>query len=250
MSASNPIIRFDGVTKRLSGHNVLSNLSFEIQRGETAVLMGASGCGKTTVLRCINGLEHVDAGHLYVHGTDIVHPPRGFNWNRFRANIGLVFQQYNLFPHLTVLQNITLGPIKVKHLPRAQAEQEALAWLARVNLENKAHRYPANLSGGEKQRAAIARALAMSADILLLDEPTSALDPLMRADVLDTIRGLSHLGITLVIVTHEVSFALRAADRILFLHNGQVALEGPPSAFQSDQLQNEIAKPYFAALTL
>lgn len=242
------MIRFEHVTKRYGGQILLSDLSFHIPKGETVVLMGPSGCGKTTILRCINGLESIQGGMLSVNGQDISNPKKGFNWNRFRAEIGIVFQQYNLFPHRTVLDNVTLGPIHVKRIPKAEAEATAMGLLDRVGLASKAHRYPENLSGGEKQRVAIARALAMSTDILLLDEPTSALDPLMTAEVLQSIQDLAHQGMTLVVVTHEVGFASRVADRILFVHNGRVEMEGPPGVFL-EGVTHPVARHYFAQLT-
>ncbi len=241
------MIRFDQVTKEYEGHPVLRDLSFQIHQGETVVLMGTSGCGKTTALRCINGLERVQQGTIVVRDVNITQAPKQFDWNRFRSEIGVVFQQFNLFPHLRVIDNITLGPIKVKRMAKDEAHEKAMALLRKVGLAEKAHRYPHNLSGGEKQRVAIARALAMSSDILLLDEPTSALDPLMTAEVLYTIQDLAHAGITLVIVTHEVHFACRVADRILFLDKGQIVESGPPSHFQH-ALGHDVAKRYFDML--
>lgn len=210
--------------------------------------MGPSGCGKTTVLRCINGLEVAQSGSIYVRGVDITNTPKGFDWNRYRSEIGIVFQQFNLFPHLTVLQNIALAPVKVKKIPKPQAEATAINLLERVGLSGKAYRYPDTLSGGEKQRVAIARALAMSSGILLLDEPTSALDPLMTAEVLRTIQDLAHQGITLLIVTHEVQFACRVADRIFFLNQGRIEIEGPPGHFLHE-LEHPVARHYFQLLS-
>jgi len=241
------IIQFEDVVKKFGDQSVLSHLNCTIDQGETVALMGPSGCGKTTMLRCMNGLEMIDGGHLHVRGTNLAQLPKGFNWNRFRSEIGIVFQQFNLFPHLTVLQNITLGPTRVKHLSGEEARALALGLLERVGLSRKAHRYPRHLSGGEKQRVAIARALAMSSDILLLDEPTSALDPVMTAEVLHTIQELSHQGITLVVVTHEVHFACRLADRILFLNEGRIEMEGPPALYLQG-LEHPIAKRYFELL--
>ncbi len=242
-----PIIEFENVYKFFGSHTILSDLNFQVYPGEVVVLMGASGCGKSTALKCINGLEMVQQGSIRVRGKEITAPPKGFDWNRFRSSVGIVFQQYNLFPHLTVLQNITLGPIQVKKTPPKEAIETALMLLAQVGLENKAYRYPNNLSGGEKQRVAIARALAMSTDLLLLDEPTSALDPMMTAEVLQTIHDLAHNGITLVIVTHEVNFAYRVSDRILFMADGQIQEAGPPEHFQY-HLTHPLAKRYFAML--
>lgn len=241
---TDPIIRFDKVCKRFGQHEVLKDLSFDIEKGETITMMGPSGCGKSTVLRCINGLEKIESGAIEVRGVNIADSPQNFNWNAYRAGIGIVFQQFNLFPHLNVLKNITLAPIKVKKMTKTDAEDLAMGLLKRVGLEDKAHRHPSNLSGGEKQRVAIARALAMSSDILLLDEPTSALDPLMSAEVLHTIQDLSHQGITLVVVTHEVEFACRVSDRIFFLYQGALAAQGPPSQMVQD-MDHPVAKQYF-----
>jgi polar amino acid transport system ATP-binding protein len=241
------MIRFDKVCKGYRDQKILDNLSFTIDKGETVVLMGPSGCGKTTILRCINGLEHIQDGTIYVRDVNITNTPSNFNWNRFRSEIGVVFQQFNLFPHLSVLQNITLAPVKVKKIPPDQAEAQAMELLERVGLASKAHRNPDTLSGGEKQRVAIARALAMSSDILLLDEPTSALDPLMTAEVLHTIQDLAHQGITLIIITHEVHFACRVADKIFFLNNGRIEVQGPPSLF-TEGLEHPVAKHYFQLL--
>lgn len=241
------MIHFDHVSKSYEDEPILSDLSLNIDKGETVVLMGPSGCGKTTILRCINGLERVQSGTIEVNGVTITQASKRFDWNRFRSEIGIVFQQFNLFPHLTVLQNVTLGPVKVKQVSKEEAEAKGMALLDQVGLMDKAHRYPHNLSGGEKQRVAIARALAMSSGILLLDEPTSALDPLMTAEVLQTIQELSHKGITLVIVTHEVQFACRVADRIFFLHHGCIEAEGPPAHFLNG-LAHPVAKEYFNLL--
>ncbi len=242
-----PIIVFDAVRKTYGSQVILSDLSFHIAAGETVVLMGPSGCGKTTVLRCINGLETIEAGNIHVRDIDLTQVPGSFDWNAFRASIGMVFQQFNLFPHMSVLKNVTLGPVKVKGVPEEAARLKALELLDRVGLSDKAHRFPGNLSGGEKQRVAIARALAMSSDILLLDEPTSALDPLMTAEVLQTLQDLSHQGITMLVVTHEVHFAARAADRILFLNQGRVEANGPPSAFL-EGIGHPVARRYFDLL--
>jgi ABC-type polar amino acid transport system ATPase subunit len=241
------IVRFEDAKKQFGQEPVLTGLNCQIEEGETIVLMGPSGCGKTTMLRCINGLETLDTGKLFVRGVDLTSPPKSFSWSHFRSEIGVVFQQFNLFPHLTVMENITLGPLKVKRISKDEACDKAQSLLDTVGLSNKADRYPRHLSGGEKQRVAIARALAMSNNLLLLDEPTSALDPVMSAEVLHTIQDLAHKGITLVIVTHEVHFACRVADRIFFLNNGSVEVEGTPEFFLKG-LEHPIAKRYFELL--
>lgn len=246
-TALDSIIQFQDVSKSYGDQKVLVKLSFEVSAGETVALMGPSGCGKSTVLRCLNKLEDVDAGTIKVRGFEITDAPRTTNWNQYRANIGMVFQQFNLFPHMTVLDNIIIGPTKVKGVLKDEAVDNAYALLRRVGLEQKADQYPSVLSGGEKQRVSIARALAMSSDILLMDEPTSALDPMMTAEVLQTIRELSYQGITILIVTHEVDFAMKMANRILFFDQGHIAVQGPPSVFQ-DYLPNATARRYFELL--
>lgn len=242
------IIEFSNVVKRFDDQVVLKDISFTVNPGETIVLMGASGCGKSTLLRRINGLEPIDGGSIRVRDTQITTDTRDINWNHHRASIGMVFQQFNLFPHLTVLGNIMLGPVNVKKIPPKQAKEEAMAHLDRIGLAHKANQYPQLLSGGEKQRVAIARALCMSSDILLMDEPTSALDPLMTGEVLRTIETLAKEGITLLIVTHEVAFAKLVADRILFFDQGHILVDAPPSAYES--LDEPVAKRYFDQLSL
>jgi ABC-type polar amino acid transport system ATPase subunit len=193
------------------------------------VVCGPSGSGKSTLLRCINRLETIDRGQVYVLGRP-VHDPKA-DVNALRTEIGMVFQQFNLFPHLTVLDNICLAPVQVKHIPRAQAEETARRLLARVGIPDKAAAYPAQLSGGQQQRVAIARGLAMSPKIMLFDEPTSALDPEMIKEVLDVMRGLAAEGMTMVVVTHEMGFAREVASRVLFMDGGVVVEEAPPAEF-------------------
>jgi polar amino acid transport system ATP-binding protein len=223
---SGPIIEFSGVSKSYGALPVLRNIDLRIGKGEKVALMGYSGCGKTTLLRCINGLEQCNAGFLKVNGEELTR--KGIDWTRFRSRIGMVFQQYNLFPHLTVLENIILGPVKVKKMDREQAIAKAHQLLAQVGIAEKAHIYPEHLSGGQKQRVAIARSLAMEPDILLLDEPTSALDPPMSREVLAVIEQVADQGMTLVLVTHELRFVAHMSDRLVFMDGGQVAEQGPP----------------------
>ncbi len=239
-----PVIQFHQVSKHFNQRYVLNDLTFSVEQGETVLLMGPSGCGKTTILRCINGLEPVQDGNVLVQGISLTSPPLGFQWNTFRSGIGIVFQQFNLFPHLTVLQNVLLGPVHVKGMSQAAAREKAMGLLETIGISSKASSFPSRLSGGEKQRVAIARALAMDPPILLLDEPTSALDPIMTAEILDLLRKTTHQGRTVLIVTHEVLLANQVGDRILFLNNGHIELEGPPSFFQT-QLSHPIAKRYF-----
>lgn len=225
--STEPIIRFQGVSKSFGALKVLDGIDLSIAPGEKIALMGYSGCGKTTLLRCINGLEQFNQGQLQVNGHDLSNPK--LDLSRFRAKIGMVFQQFNLFPHLTVLENITLGPMKVNQVPKEQALARAHQLLAQVGIGDKAHVYPERLSGGQKQRVAIARSLAMEPDILLLDEPTSALDPPMSREVLSVVAQVAAAGMTLVMVTHELRFVSQMADRLVFVHQGQVAEQGPPA---------------------
>lgn len=241
-----PVIELQGVEKRLGGQSVLSRLDLTVQAGGTVVLMGASGCGKSTLLRCLDALEPVDAGIIRVLGEDL--HSSALDVNAFRARIGMVFQQFNLFPHLSVLQNITLAPMRLRGLSRQEAETQARDLLARVGLPDKADVSPSQLSGGQQQRVAIARSLAMQPELMLLDEPTSALDPPMTREVLSVIQEIAREdGITLVIVTHEVGFAERVADRIIFLDQGRIIEEGSPAQILH-QPKHVITQAYLDAL--
>lgn len=225
-----PVIQFSAVHKYYGRLHVLKGLDLTVYPGEKLVLMGPSGCGKSSLLRCINALEWIDGGTAVVnetalHERDKLTPTA---LNRFRADIGMVFQQFNLFPHLTVLENIMLGPVKVKGVSRGEAEETARTLLTRVGIADKWQAYPEQLSGGQKQRVAIARCLAMKPRMILLDEPTSALDPPMTTEVLKVIETVAEEGMTMLIVTHETRFARRVADRIVFLHEGRVEEEGRP----------------------
>ena len=222
-------IVFQDVHKRFGGLEVLKGISGRVEPGEVVVVCGPSGSGKSTLLRCINRLESIDAGQVYVFGRP-VHDPRT-DVNELRTQIGMVFQQFNLFPHLTVLDNITLAPQKVRRVSRAEAEATAARLLARVGIPDKAGAFPTQLSGGQQQRVAIARGLAMQPRIMLFDEPTSALDPEMINEVLDVMRGLAEDGMTMVVVTHEMGFAREVASRVLFMDGGVVVEEGPPAEF-------------------
>jgi ABC-type polar amino acid transport system ATPase subunit len=209
--------------------HVLRGLALEVREGEVVVLCGPSGSGKSTFLRCINRLESIQKGELIVAGRAVTDPT--LDLNALRREIGFVFQSFNLFPHKTALENITLAPIKVRGLPRAEAEALGLRLLERVGIPEKAHAYPAHLSGGQQQRVAIARALAMNPKIMLFDEPTSALDPEMIKEVLDVIRDLAREGMTMLIVTHEMGFAREVADRIAFMADGVIVEEAAASSF-------------------
>ncbi len=221
-----PIISFRKVNKWFGNLHVLRDITLDIYEGEVVVIFGPSGGGKSTLIRTINRLEPIDSGELWVDGVP-VHDPR-INVNRLRQEIGMVFQQFNLFPHLTVLENIILGPVHVKKTPRAEAERLAMQLLERVGIPEKAHAYPAQLSGGQQQRVAIARGLAMRPKIMLFDEPTSALDPEMIKEVLDVMEDLAREGMTMVVVTHEMGFARHVADRMVFLENGRIVEIGTP----------------------
>jgi ABC-type polar amino acid transport system ATPase subunit len=229
MTAGAPAIVFRDVNKWFGKLHVLRNINLAIGAGEVVVVCGPSGSGKSTLIRCVNGLERVQAGDIVVLGDSVTR--RGVNLPALRTRVGMVFQSFNLFPHMTTLQNIMLAPMKVRRLSRAEAEKTARALLERVGLREKADNYPANLSGGQQQRVAIARALAMQPRIMLFDEPTSALDPEMINEVLDVMTALAREGMTMMCVTHEMGFARRVAHRVVFMDEGQVVEEGTPEAF-------------------
>lgn len=224
-------IAFDGVQKWFGSNHVLADITLEIQPGEVVVIIGPSGSGKSTLIRCINGLEAVQGGTVAVEGKTL--GAKGGNIAAIRREVGMVFQAFHLYPHKTVLENITLAPITVKNVPRAQAESEARALLERVGLPEKAGAYPGQLSGGQQQRVAIARALAMQPNVLLFDEPTSALDPEMIKEVLDVMKALAHTGITMVVVTHEMGFAREVGDRVIFMDAGRIVESATPQQFFS-----------------
>lgn len=223
------MIEFRKVDKAYGRFQVLQNINLRIEEGEVVVIIGPSGSGKSTLLRCINRLETISSGELVVAGTPL--HDKKIDINRFRRDIGIVFQHFNLYPHKKVIDNITLAPMKVLGLSKAEAEERALAYLKRVGIADKAESYPSQLSGGQQQRVAIARGLAMKPKIMLFDEPTSALDPEMIGEVLDVMRDLAHEGMTMVIVTHEMGFAREAADRIVFMDNGQILEEATAADF-------------------
>jgi polar amino acid transport system ATP-binding protein len=220
-------LRIEGLHKSFGSLEVLRGIDLAVAEHEVVCLIGASGSGKSTLLRCVNLLEPIDRGRIYIEGAEIT--GRGVNVNRIRRRVGIVFQAFNLFPHMSVLGNVTLAPRKVLGLSRAQAEASAVVLLERFGLADKKNEFPDRLSGGQQQRAAIVRALAMKPDVLLLDEITSALDPELVAEVLDVIRELAAEGMTMLIATHEMGFARDVADRICFLDAGVILEEGPPS---------------------
>lgn len=223
------MIKVENVYKAFGKLDVLKGISTEIKKGEVVAIIGPSGSGKSTFLRCLNLLEIPTSGKIAVNGQEITDPKT--NITSLRQHIGMVFQHFHLFPHKTVLQNMTYAPITVKKVSKDEAEKKAMELLKRVGLEDKANEYPSKLSGGQKQRVAIARALAMEPEIMLFDEPTSALDPEMVKEVLDVMKSLAHTGITMVIVTHEMGFAREVADRICFLDEGRLMEDSTPQEF-------------------
>ena len=240
-----PIIRTENLSKSFKGTiHALKDVTTEIKRGEVVVVIGPSGSGKSTFLRSLTRLEEPTGGHIYFEDTDITSPKTDLNL--MRRKMGMVFQQFNLFPHMTILKNMTLAPIKLLNMDKADAEKKARALLKRVGLENRADAYPSQLSGGQKQRIAIVRALCMNPDVMLFDEPTSALDPEMVGEVLDVMKELAKEGMTMVVVTHEMGFAREVADRVIFMDEGVIVEEGTPekvfSSPESDRLKNFLAK--------
>ncbi|MHB8926653.1 MAG: amino acid ABC transporter ATP-binding protein [Bacillota bacterium] len=226
------MIEFRKVHKYFGTNHVLKGLNLTIPTNEKLVIIGPSGSGKSTLIRCINQLERVTSGHVLVDGQDVTAPRAPLN--RVRQDIGMVFQLFNLYPHKTVLENVTLAPLNVKGVPKAEAEETARYYLQRVGLSHKAGAYPAQLSGGQQQRVAIARALAMKPRYMLFDEPTSALDPEMIGEVLEVMTGLAREGMTMVVVTHEIGFARQVADRVLLLDEGEIIEAGPPAKVLDD----------------
>ncbi len=223
----NIIIKTENLSKCFKDTiHALRDVNTQIKRGEVVVIIGPSGSGKSTFLRSLNLLEEPSGGHIYFEGTDILDPKTDINL--MRRKMGMVFQQFNLFPHKTVLQNMTLAPIKLLKLSKEEAEEKALKLLERVGLADRAGAYPSQLSGGQKQRVAIVRALAMNPDVMLFDEPTSALDPEMVGEVLDVMKQLAKEGMTMVVVTHEMGFAKEVADRVIFMCDGAIEEEGLP----------------------
>ena len=229
MNAPDPIIRIENVSKFFGPLRALSNVSMSVATGEKVVIIGPSGSGKSTLLRAINRLEEIDQGRIVVDDMDLTDPKTDIN--QVRMEVGMVFQSFNLFPHKTALQNLTLAPIKLRKTPRAEADANARRLLNKVGIEEKADVYPARLSGGQQQRVAIARSLAMNPKIMLFDEPTSALDPEMIGEVLDVMVNLAREGMTMVVVTHEMGFAREVADRIVFMDQGEILEVGSPRHF-------------------
>ncbi len=226
------MIQFTSVDKYYGDFHVLKNINLEIKKGEVVVVIGPSGSGKSTMLRCINRLETITSGELTVN--NLVVNDKKTDINQLRRNIGMVFQHFNLYPHKTVLENITIAPTRVLKKSKAEATETAMYYLKKVGIPDKANSFPSQLSGGQQQRVAIARGLAMKPEIMLFDEPTSALDPEMVGEVLDVMKALAKEGMTMVVVTHEMGFAKEVADRIVFMDQGQIVEEGIPAEFYAN----------------
>ncbi|WP_308116542.1 amino acid ABC transporter ATP-binding protein [Leifsonia poae] len=240
-----PMVSLHAVNKHFGELHVLKDIELTVQPREVVVVVGPSGSGKSTLCRSINRLETIDAGEIRVDGELL--PVEGAALARLRADVGMVFQSFNLFAHRTILENVTLAPIKVRGAKKADAEKEAMELLARVGIAEKAHSHPAQLSGGQQQRAAIARALAMHPKVMLFDEPTSALDPEMVGEVLEVMTSLAHDGMTMIVVTHEMGFARRAADRVVFMDRGQIVEQAAPADF-FDAPRSERARSFLASV--
>lgn len=239
------IIKAEGLRKSFQDNDVLRGINTEIERGEVVVILGPSGCGKSTFLRCLNLLEQPDGGSVYLDDTELTNPQTDIN--RERQKMMMVFQHFNLFPHMTILENITIGPIKLLKKTKEDAEKKAEELLRRTGLFDKAQTYPNQLSGGQKQRVAICRALAMEPEVILFDEPTSALDPEMVGEVLDVMKELARSGITMICVTHEMGFAREVASRVMFMDNGMIAEDGTPEEV-FDNPKNERLKEFLSKI--
>jgi glutamate transport system ATP-binding protein len=241
---SQTLVALEEVNKSFGDLHVLRNINLALDRGEVLVIVGPSGGGKSTLCRTVNRLEPIDSGRILFDGQPL--PVEGRELARHRADVGMVFQSFNLFAHKTVVQNVTLGPVNVRKTAKAQAEAQAMDLLTRVGIQSQAHKYPAQLSGGQQQRAAIARALAMRPKLMLFDEPTSALDPEMVTEVLDVMTGLVDDGMTMIVVTHEMGFARHAADRVAFMADGQIIEDSAPDEFftqpRSDRARDFLSK--------
>jgi glutamate transport system ATP-binding protein len=239
-----PLVQVERINKHFGDTQVLFDVDLDVERGEVVVVIGPSGSGKSTLCRCINRLETVTSGRIVIDGTPL--PEEGKELARLRADVGMVFQSFNLFAHKTVLQNVTLGPIKARKVPKAEAQKRGRELLDRVGIAAKADAYPAELSGGQMQRVAIARSLAMDPKVMLFDEPTSALDPEMIKEVLDVMVELAESGMTMIVVTHEMGFARSAARRVVFMDAGRIVETAPPSQFfsnpESERAQDFLSK--------
>ena len=244
-ASAEPMILLQGVNKWYGQFHVLKDINLSVQPGERIVLCGPSGSGKSTTIRCINRLEEHQQGRIVVDGTELTQDLKQIE--AVRREVGMVFQHFNLFPHLTVLQNCTLAPMWVRKMPRRQAEEIAMHFLERVRIPEQAHKFPGQLSGGQQQRVAIARALCMKPKIMLFDEPTSALDPEMVKEVLDTMVSLAEDGMTMLCVTHEMGFARTVANRVIFMDKGEIVEQGEPNSFFTNP-QNERTKLFLSQI--
>jgi glutamate transport system ATP-binding protein len=240
-----PLVVIDSVNKHYGELHVLKNISTTVNKGEVVVVIGPSGSGKSTLCRAINRLETIDSGTITIDGKKL--PEEGSGLAKLRADVGMVFQSFNLFAHKTVLENVTLGPRRVRNMSKADADKRAMELLDRVGVANQANKMPSQLSGGQQQRVAIARSLAMDPKLILLDEPTSALDPEMINEVLDVMIGLAHEGMTMVVVTHEMGFARKAANRVLFMADGEIVEEATPENFFTNP-QSPRAKDFLSKI--
>ena len=240
-----PLIVLDTVNKRFGSLHVLKDINLSIARGEVVVVIGPSGSGKSTLCRAINRLEPIDSGRIEIEGTPL--PAEGKGLARLRADVGMVFQSFNLFAHKTILQNVTLGPVKVRKMNKKAADDLAVSLLERVGIEAQKDKLPAQLSGGQQQRVAIARALAMKPKVMLFDEPTSALDPEMVNEELDVMTSLAREGMTMLVVTHEMGFARKAGDRVLFMADGEIVEDAPPEQFFTNPTSNR-AKDFLSKI--
>ncbi|WP_447918200.1 amino acid ABC transporter ATP-binding protein [Achromobacter aegrifaciens] len=245
MNNDKHIIQFTQVEKWYGAFQVLNDINLSVRKGERIVICGPSGSGKSTLIRCINGLESIQGGRIEVEGIDLTGGAR--NVESVRRHVGMVFQQFNLFPHLTILENCILSPMRSLKLSKPAAEQIAMDYLRRVRIPDQAHKYPSQLSGGQQQRVAIARALCMKPDIMLFDEPTSALDPEMVKEVLDTMISLADDGMTMLCVTHEMGFARSVADRVIFMAQGGIVEEAPPGEFFTNP-QHDVTRNFLGQI--
>jgi len=241
------MIKIVNLSKYFGKTRILHNINLDVKRGEIIALLGPSGCGKSTLLKCIDGLETVKSGRIFIDDEEIT--SKRINLNLVRTRVGIVFQQFNLFPHMTVKQNITLAPIKVKGVSKSEAEIIAMELLEKVGLLDKINKYPDELSGGQAQRVAIARSLAMKPDVMLFDEPTSALDPQMTAEVLDTLKNLAEEGMTMIVVTHEMKFAKEVANRVIFMSRGEIVEENNPTDFFENP-EKQVTKEFLESVNV
>jgi glutamate transport system ATP-binding protein len=245
MAAGSPLLQMEQVSKHFGDLHVLQGIDLSIAGGEVVVVVGPSGSGKSTLCRTVNRLEPIDSGTIRLDGQPL--PREGRELARLRSEVGMVFQQFNLFAHMSVLDNVTLGPLKVRGQPRQEADRRARELLARVGVEDQAHKAPAQLSGGQQQRVAIARALAMDPKLILFDEPTSALDPEMISEVLDVMRDLAAAGMTMIVISHEMGFAKSAANRVMFMDGGRILEDAPPEEFFASP-RTERAKDFLSKI--